>query len=43
MKSPFVKLKPADFLALTLLHLKNVYFLGVFARIYGAKLLNLDQ
>ena len=32
MKSPFVKLKVADFLALTLLHLKNVYFLGVFAK-----------
>ena len=47
MKSPFVKLKAADFLALTLLHLKNVYFFGVFcevlARIRGTKLLNLDQ
>ena len=34
MKSPFVKLKAADFLALTLLHLKNVYFL-VFLRSFG--------
>ena len=34
MKFPFVKLKAADFLALTLLHLKNVYFFGVFAKFW---------
>ena len=34
MKSPFIKLKAADFLALTLLHLKNESFLGVFAKFW---------
>ena len=43
MKSPFIKLKAADFLALTLLHLKNVCFCEVLERIRGAKLLNLEQ
>ena len=34
MKSPFMKLKATDFLALTLLHLKNVHFFGVFAKFW---------
>ena len=32
IKSPFMKLKAADFLALTLLHLKKCVFFGVFAK-----------
>ena len=47
IKSPIVKLKAADFLALTLLHLKKCVFFWCFcevlARIHVAKLLNLEQ